>query len=84
MKINSAPYEAGEFNGAKKAFWAAHAAFLGAFIAPLVAMYGDVVAQGRVYVSSDLIMFTGGCLNGPKLCCLNGLQFEKVGSKGFG
>ena len=65
LKINSAPYEAGQFNGAKKAFWAAHAAFLGAFIAPLVAMYGDVVAQGRVLISSDFIMFTIDSVIGP-------------------
>jgi len=50
--VRSAPYQAGEFNGVKKAFWAAHAAFLGALIAPLVAMYGDVVAQVRVKISS--------------------------------
>jgi len=49
MAVRSAPYQAGEFNGVKKAFWAAHAAFLGAFIAPLVAMYGDVVAQAALY-----------------------------------
>ena len=39
----------------KKAFWAAHAAFLGAFIAPLVAMYGDVVAQVRLKILSEIM-----------------------------
>ena len=41
----------------KKAFWAAHAAFLGAFIAPLVAMYGDVVAQVRVKIKNEINKF---------------------------
>jgi hypothetical protein len=52
----SAPYVQGEGNWAKKGFWAAHAGFLGCFLAPLVATYGDVVAQAALYTAG----ITGG------------------------
>jgi len=56
MATRSAPYQQGEGNWAKKGFWAAHSAFLGCFLAPLVAMYGDVVAQAALYTAG----ITGG------------------------
>lgn len=56
MATRSSPYVQGEGNWTKKAFWAAHSAFLGCFIAPLVAMYGDVVAQAALYTAG----ITGG------------------------
>jgi len=43
------PYEAEGLNLAKHGMWAAHAAFMGFVIAPLIAMYGDVVAQAALY-----------------------------------
>lgn len=49
MATRSSPYVQGEMNLAKKGFWVAHAAFLGCFLAPMVAMFGDVVAQAALY-----------------------------------
>lgn len=59
IATRSSPYVQGEFNGTKKLFWAAHAAFLGAFLAPMVSMFGDVVAQAALY--------TGGITGGISL-----------------
>ena len=49
MGTRAVPYEAEGLNLAKHSMWAAHAAFMGFFIAPLVAMFGDVVAQAALY-----------------------------------
>jgi len=43
------PYESEGLNLAKHSMWMAHAAFMGFVIAPLVAMYGEVVAQAALY-----------------------------------
>jgi len=43
------PYEAEGLNLAKHSMWAAHAAFMGFVMAPLIAMYGEVVAQAALY-----------------------------------
>lgn len=56
MATRSSPYIQGDGNWTKKGFWVAHSAFLGCFLAPLVAMYGDVVAQAALYTAG----ITGG------------------------
>merc|ERR1712210_70765 len=56
MGVHASPYAADEFNAQKKAFWALHATFIGCMMAPLVAMFGDVVAQAALY--------TGGLAGG--------------------
>jgi FtsH-binding integral membrane protein len=56
MGVHASPYVADEFNAQKKAFWALHATFIGCMMAPLVAMFGDVVAQAALY--------TGGLAGG--------------------
>lgn len=56
MATRSAPYVENDLNLAKHGFWAAHAGFLGFVIAPLVAMFGDVVAQAALYTAG----ITGG------------------------
>jgi len=56
VATRSSPYVQGEGNWTKKGFWAAHAGFLGCVIAPMVAMFGDVVAQAALYTAG----ITGG------------------------
>lgn len=56
--IFRSPYVADEFNAQKKAFWALHATFIGCMMAPLVAMFGDVVAQvTRIERRNFLLLF---------------------------
>jgi len=43
------PFESEGLNLAKHGMWAAHAAFMGFMLAPMVAMYGEVVAQAALY-----------------------------------
>jgi len=43
------PYESEGINLAKHGMWAAHAAFMGFVIAPLVGMYGEFVVQAALY-----------------------------------
>lgn len=49
--IQRSPYIPGSGNWSKKALWAVHSLVLGFFIAPLVAMFGDVVAQAALYTA---------------------------------
>ena len=51
MATRAAPYEAEGLNLAKNGLFAAHAAFMGFVIAPMVAMYGDVVTQAALYTA---------------------------------
>merc|ERR1712210_295989 len=57
MGVHASPYVADEFNAQKKAFWALHATFIGCMMAPLVAMFGDVVAQAALYTGGPLFPF---------------------------
>lgn len=51
IATRSIPYEPEGLNLAKHGCFAAHAAFMSVVIAPMVAMYGDVVAQAALYTA---------------------------------
>ena len=56
IATRASPYDSNDWNVTKHGFWAAHAGFMGFVIAPLIAMFGDVVAQAALYTAG----ITGG------------------------
>ena len=71
-------------NLAKKVFWVAHAAFLGCFLAPMVAMFGDVVAQAALYTGGITAGISAIGWSAPSFSCRNGVSGIRENIQHFG